>query len=484
VSEDEGRPPDEETDPDIPPPPDNGKREVDRHDDLLTDLCDRDHPLGLRDRLRYDHARKRWHFWDRHRWRPDGSGRVYELLRGRLNSWFGASQSEIILKELGALLNLPKKKTVLESFSYRRTVALEGDEWDRDPYLLGAPNGLIDLRTGGLVTDPHPEWMVSRSVRVDYNPYSNPADDCPMFLTFLDEITAGNRDLVRYLLRIFGYALFGLQTEQKFWIFTGQGNNGKGVLLKLVAHVLGDYAATPSSALYMRSKRGVESSANARTDLMTLQGIRFTPMSEPPGGEFNDEMLKAHTGDDPIRARALYSNNEIEFRPTHTIVIATNQPPKVEDVGKSMQRRVRVVHFTETFDGERMDRDLETKLRTESVGILALLVKSAGIWFTDGLDEPVIVSSASQAYIEDNDPLSEFVYACCVLDQRASTPAKLLFDAYSDWAARSGGDLMSATGFGTAISRRFRRTKTMTANVYLGLRLKNAVELAEHELLA
>ena len=57
-------------------------------------------------------------------------------------------------------------------------------------------------------------------------------------------------------------------------------------------------------------------------------------MSEPNGGgQFNDEMVKAHTGDDPIRARALYSNDYAEFRPTHTIMIAANTPPKVSDVG-------------------------------------------------------------------------------------------------------------------------------------------------------
>ena len=197
------------------------------------------------------------------------------------------------------------------------------------------------------------------------------------------------------------------------------------------------------------------------------------------GGAFSDELLKAHTGDDPIRARALYSNHEIEFRPTHTIVIATNHPPKVEDVGKSMQRRVRVVPFTEDFSGPRMDRDLEAKLRLEAPGILRLLVASAGAWFDQGLEEPETVLASSARYIDDNDPLSEFIFDCCFLDPHASVPARLLHDAYSEWAARSDADQMTATTFGALLSRRFRKVKGRQSNIYMGIRLKTAMEVAQ-----
>lgn len=462
-------------------PPRPAIMDIDKTDDRLTDLLDRPWPLGLNDRLRFDHERDRWHHWDKHLWRPDTTGYVFELLRDRLFDWFRAYQMQAgVVKDLTSLLNLPKKKSVLETFSTRRSVALEGDEWDQDPYLMGAPNGLIDLRTGKLITTSHPEYLISRSVRVPYVPKSDPAVDCPGFLYFLHEITAGDTDKANYLLGVFGYALFGLQKEQKFWMFTGQGNNGKGTLTRVIAHIMGDYAAAPSATLYMRSKNGSPSSNSARADLIALHGLRFTPISEPEGGAFNDELLKSHTGDDPIRARALYKA-EIEFRPTHTIVVSTNQPPRVEDVGKSMQRRVRVVPFTESFDGPRMDRDLEDKLKGESVGILALLVRKAVEWYEDGLPEPPSITAASASYIEDNDPLSEFVYARCVIDPTSSTSAKPLFDAYTEWSRTSDhGRGMTMTEFGTLLGRRFQKTKVTSGTVYRGLRLRSAVELAEN----
>ena len=88
-----------------------------------------------------------------------------------------------------------------------------------------------------------------------------------------------------------------------------------------------------SSAMYMRSKHGDPGSAGPRADLMALQGKRFLTPAEPVQGAFNDELVKHHTGGDPVRARALHSNTELQFPPTWTIFFLTNNPPKLEDVG-------------------------------------------------------------------------------------------------------------------------------------------------------
>jgi phage/plasmid-associated DNA primase len=53
-------------------------------------------------------------------------------------------------------------------------------------------------------------------------------------------------------------------------------------------------------------------------------------------------MLKAHSGSDFIEARTLHSKTFKTFQPTHKIVFLTNNPPRTEDVGPSMQRRVRM----------------------------------------------------------------------------------------------------------------------------------------------
>jgi putative DNA primase/helicase len=462
----------------LPPPDDEGHDntpEKGTQDDRFAALLDRPFPQGLADRVRYDHSAKRWHYWDKAHWRVDKTKHVRLMVRERVDLWMRSTQSAADVKMYAALFNESKKTSVLDALSSRQGIAMVGDEWDPDPYLLGVKNGIVDLRTATLIRDERPDLLVTRSCRASYDPAR--AGDCPLFLKFLSEITGGDLEVQRYLLRLFGYALFGHQAEQKFWLFVGQGNNGKGVLTKLIAWIMGDYAAFPASSLYMRSKWEPSASA-ARADLMALLGLRFTPTSEPVAGTFNDEMVKHHTGDDPIRARALYSNVEIEFRPTHTLIFSTNNPPKVEDVGKSMQRRVRVVHFLEDFSGERADNNLETTLRSEADAILSLLVQSACAWFDEGLPEPAIITEWSRAYIEDNDPISEFVHDRCLVAPRETAPAKLLYDEYADWARKNTDETLTMTAFGNAMSRRFRKAKTMKGASYLGISIMSAVDQA------
>ena len=466
---------------DVEVPEADKKLVLDKTDDRLADLYDRPWPKGIRNRVRYDHSKGRWHVWDKVIWKPDETGEVYHLMADRLGVWLAAAAAEGSSGKVAAysvLLNQTKKESVLKALRWHRSVAMRGDEWDPDPNLLGCTNGIVDLRTAQLLRGEHPELLVTRSTGLPYVPGAWSAG-CQRFFQFLGEITSENLDLSKYLLRVFGYSLFGSQREQKFWVFIGNGENGKGVLVKTASHVLGDYAMAASSAMYMRTKHGDASSSGPRADLMALFGKRFLTTSEPVSGAFNDELVKQHTGGDPVRARALYSPTEIQFLPTWTIFFLTNNPPKLEDVGKSMQRRLRAVHFNEDFSGSRRDNDLEDHLkRDESVGILSLLIEEAANYHAEGLPEPEIVTEASRAYIEENDPLSEFIHDRCVVEPRVTAQGKLLYTEFLEWAASTGAETMSLSAFGSAITRRFRKDRRVTGAVYVGLRLKGAVEIA------
>lgn len=446
-----------------------------KEDDRLAAILARHHPLGIGDKIRFDHARNQWHYWEERTgiWRPDKTKRVRQMIHDMAARYIKASRSQEEAKDYLCLWNESKKTSVMGALEWTNGIAMTGEEWDPDPNLLGCANGIVNLCTGELITG-QPELLVTKSTGVRYNPDAQ----APTFARFLTDITSGDADVAEYLMRVLGYSLFGHQKEQKFWVLIGQGQNGKGTLIKVMLHLLGDYAIFLSPAMYMKTKSGTAASNVARADLISLAGKRFAATSEPVQGEFNDEMVKAHTGEDPIRARGIFERHEIQFMPTHTLFFATNDPPRLEDVGKSMQRRLRAIHFLEQFDGSRKDDQLLEKLKDESEGILAWLVKAAVAWQEDRLAEPAQVIDWSSAYISDNDPLSEWAYDCCVMEPKATEQAKLLHDSYAEWAARNGADDMNMTAFGSAISRRFRKTRTRTGAVYLGVRLKNAVEWA------
>ncbi|MBK8991294.1 MAG: hypothetical protein IPM40_06175 [Gammaproteobacteria bacterium] len=42
--------------------------------------------------------------------------------------------------------------------------AMSSDEWDADPWLLGTPGAVIDLRTGEAVNDPKSAYITKQTV--------------------------------------------------------------------------------------------------------------------------------------------------------------------------------------------------------------------------------------------------------------------------------------------------------------------------------
>lgn len=457
----------------------DGTGELTRNDDHLVNMLIEPAPRGLGDLVKYDFSKSTWHYWDQHRWRPDTTDKVYDMIRAKALAWIKASQSTAKIKELLPLLNYAKKTQVMQSMAFRDGIAMAGDEWDRQPNLLGVKNGVVDLDDGSFYPEPHREWLVSRSANVEWDAEA----ECPTFKAFLREIMSGDEEMYRYLLLTLGYSLWGHQREQQFWMWTGQGNNGKGTLARLLLHVLGDYGHKPSDELYMKTRFGATASSAPRADLLKLQGVRFSYMSEPQGGQFNDELVKAHTGDDPITARDLHAKARytVTFRPTHTIVFLCNDLPKTDDVGTSMRRRARVIKFLEDFSEEtgRMDPDLEDKLKAEAPGIFRLLVQAAVLYGQHRFDTPAKVREWSAQYIEQNDPIANFLQDACVVAPGAKAQARDLYEAYAEWATKRGESPMSQTGFGSLIAKRFERTRTSMGMVYQGIGLLSAVAKAD-----
>ncbi len=448
---------------------------VGKQDDYLADLLADPGPVGIGDIVRYDHLRSRWLIWNDVRWRPDTTQRINDMTRLKAGEWMGSDALGDDRKAVLPIFDTGKKEAVLKSLRAREGIAMTGNEWDIDGYLVGFDNGILDLRAGQFYGEPDPNLMVSKTVGADLGPA-----ECPEFESFLDQIMGGDADLVAYLKRLIGYCLIGTQSEQKFWMWVGRGSNGKGVLARTLNHVFGDYAETPSDTLYMKTRLGAARSDAARPDLLRLQSARYTYMSEPPGGQFNEEMLKAHTGEDVILARNLYARAEqmAQFPPTHKIIFLTNDPPKTDDVGVSMRRRVRVIRFEQDYSVS-PDRGLEDRLKAEKAGILNLAIREALAWIAEGMPEPRKVIDWSNEYIEENDPLVQFVADRAEVGPQVTGSASALWASYEDWAAQRGAEAMSQTGFGLALSRRFKKVRRSTGMVYAGIRAKSAVELAD-----
>ncbi len=179
-----------------------------------------------------------------------------------------------------------------------RPIADTGGGWDADPWLLGVPNGVVDLRTGELRPGRR-EDRITMQTAVPYDPEAT----CPRWKQFLVEIFADDEELIGFVQRAVGYSITGITSEQCLLVLYGTGANGKGTLTITLKFVLGDYAWNmPFSTIEMRNRAAIPN------DLAALVGRRFVMASETnDGARLNEARVKALTGCDPITARFLHA---------------------------------------------------------------------------------------------------------------------------------------------------------------------------------
>lgn len=423
------------------------------------------------DRLRYLHDRKAWLVYRSPLWRLDRDGEVVrlamEFARARQREALNITNAQERARVIKFTIQCESKMALDRVVALARAIhpiADNGDDWDCDPWVIGTPNGVLDLKTGRLLAGD-PDRKITLSVSV-------PFDDAalaPRWFQFLDEIFEGDTDVISFVQRYCGYALTGSVTEQVLALGYGSGSNGKSKFLAALSHVFGEYAQNvPFSTLELRGRSSITN------DIAILRGKRFITASETNDGtRLNEARLKMLTGGDAINARFLYSEG-FTFRPTGKFFLAVNHKPVVHDDSFGFWRRLLLVPFMRSFTGAAKDPNLEEKLLAEAPGILNWLVEGCLAWQTAGLAPPASVLQATERYREDSDPLADFLAECVDLDPAAEARASAVQSAYQKWADGQGiskGDRLSTKALGQRLADRFPKKHDRQGWAYEGFRI-------------
>jgi P4 family phage/plasmid primase-like protien len=183
-----------------------------------------------------------------------------------------------------------------------------------------------------------------------------------------------NDELVNYWLNITAVSLFGNDKQQKLYIFSGKGSNGKSLTQKLINLALGQYYKSVSNNFFVGSiKKG-----GADAELAGCQGIRYLSVSEPDeseGKKFNISNLKNYSGGDKLQARGLYEKKMVEFYAQFTIFINCNDLPELSNVDDGIKRRVRNIFFPFQFK-EQKELKNNKNFRLININLGQELVKS------------------------------------------------------------------------------------------------------------
>ncbi len=262
---------------------------------------------------------------------------------------------------------------------------------------------------------------------------ASPGTHCPTWLRFIEDVTAGDAELQRYLARIAGYCLTGVTTEHVMFFLYGTGANGKSVFLNTLAAVWGDYATHAPIDAFMETR-----GERHPTDLAKLRGARLVIATEVGQGRRWDEAkIKALTGGDTISARFM-RQDFFDYKPQFKLMIAGNHKPALRNVDEAMRRRIHLIPFTVTIPPEKRDQMLPDRLWAERDGILGWAIQGCVEWQKIGLKPPASVLAATDEYFESQDAIKRWIEEECIQSERATVTTEEAFGAWKTWAEKQG----------------------------------------------
>jgi len=285
---------------------------------------------------------------------------------------------------------------------------------DESRNLFAFQNKVVDLESN-TVRDIQPEDYVCLHTGYDYPANSNPA-----IRTEIRDLLYSiweDWEVVDYVLKIIALQLHGKKKYEEFYVWTGRGGNGKGVITELIKRSLGDYFHTiPHDCITKRSdKKDAPNPPMAKA-----KGKRFVQAQEP---EADDKLqigtIKELTGGDEITARQLY-HDPVVFVPQFGLFLQCNTIPKLNKLDGGIKRRMVIIQFPFQFvekpheaHHRRINHDLKDKItksaewRDEFVLMLldtyketTELVKPK--WITDHTDEYMAENDSVRAWLEEN----------------------------------------------------------------------------------
>jgi len=293
--------------------------------------------------------------------------------------------------------------------------------------ILVVKNGVIDLKTG-LLREGQESDYTTIMLNIEYTENTSTPDISAFFASIFND----DKELILYMQKLLGYAITGHTSEQIWCIFTGEGSNGKSLLMSIIEKLMGPsyYKVAPYEVFFKCDRKTQAGGATAH--LSTLKDARIAVKEEAdPTDTLNIELMKMLSGESTITSRGLYEKHFLSFVPTVLPILLCNHKPAFDVDDYAMTRRIVVIPFTNIYvdikDAKRpydsknprhrlRDNSLRAKLMLDNQQeqLLNWLVQGSVKWYTEGLGEQSqAAKDAFNNYFTENDRLGQFIDNYC-----------------------------------------------------------------------
>jgi putative DNA primase/helicase len=386
-----------------------------------------------------------WLKWDGRRWASVPEAAPVEAVRRYFIEWHGRAARRgadtTLLKALSGLLSRTKIANVLALT--KGIVLADAADFDRHPDLLNVGNGVVSLTTG-ILAEHDPALLMTKITAVDFHANAVHADWRAALAAVPPEV--GDWLQVRV-----GQAASGHMTPDDLLVIgQGGGANGKTTIFGGILRALGDHAVIVPERVLLTNP------GDHPTELMTLLGARLALMEETPEARhLSVKRLKDTVGTQTMSARLIRGNN-VTWDATHSLMLTTNYPPRIDETDHGTWRRLALVRFPYMFvdpdrgalsgHERRGDPLLRERLKDGRQGqheaILAWIVEGARRWYAADRIMPAMperVRRDTAAWRSEADLIFGFIRDRLVFDTgRLIETADMLAD-FNEWAAGLGG---------------------------------------------
>ncbi|WP_313420554.1 DNA primase family protein [Brevibacterium casei] len=356
--------------------------------------------------------------------RQFGKDEVVEALSDTASDDAKVAVKRMDAKSLKAALSLAKGQLVKDLADF-----------DQDPDIAVAPNGVIDLTTGELL--PHdPSRLVTKVCGIDYVPGAEHPD-------WDAALTAVPTEVADYMQVRYGQAFTGHRPDDDVMqALRGGGENAKSTVIDAIDSAFGDYCTVVSDKVLLGDTR------DHSTELMDLRGARWAYVEELPEKRYlNLQRLKKINGTKKVKARYVHKDN-MEFPQTWALTVSSNYDILVDEVDRGSWRRLQEIRFPYTYKKahedlvDPTDRRGDPRLREAVLGpeqqqaVLSWLVQGAMRWYSNDrtmVAPPERVVADTQQWRKDNDLVLAFVEDHLIVDPASAVLCTELLSEFNQW---------------------------------------------------
>lgn len=315
-------------------------------------------------------------------------------------------------------------------------LAINIDEFDKNPYLINLTNVTFDLSTM-TYHEHNPKDMLSKVTNCYYPLSEMQQEKCVRFYDFFEQIMNGDKEKAKFLHEALGYSLLGLNPKECMLIAFGKTTrNGKSTLFDTISDILGDYGVNVNSRFLNKTLSKNDTDKPSPT-IVSLKGKRFINMQESDKhAEFDGALIKQITGNDEMQGRNLHEGIS-SFRVSGKMWYSCNHLPYCDDETLFSSDRVAVIEFDKHFNDDERDETLKQTflLEENKASIFYFLVEGYQIYKENNLKRPAVIIQATNAYRMRCNSVLKFIIKNFNIthDYKQRVERKVLYEKYVAW---------------------------------------------------